>query len=127
SGAAIVTAGMDGVEVWRAGGRSRRITSAAARGVDVRADGTLLIVGTDGRAWIGKGRPRRLLPGHGLTSAVFSGGGGKIVTSGAGGVEVWNAQTLERMRRLNYPARVLFASFSPDGKRIATASSDTTA
>jgi WD40 repeat protein len=131
NGSGIVLAGYAGAWVTpqphHPNDETEPLSNAGASGVDVGADDTFLIVGLDGKAVIEHLRGRRLLPAKGVVSAVFGAGGSKIVTAGDGGVEVWDARTLKRLLRLNYPAKVLFASFSPDGKRIATASSDTTA
>jgi WD40 repeat protein len=63
-----------------------------------------------------------------VTTAVFNPGSGEILTAGGEGVELWSATTLGLIRRLTYRPAILYsASFSSDGRRIATASSDGTA
>jgi WD40 repeat protein len=129
-GKRILTAGVEGVMIWRPPGRARLLASSAARDVDARADGTLVITDLDEEAWVGRfpPGPGRALLTPGVVSAVFSPDGTEILTAGDGGVEIWNARTLTRIRRLPYAPSILYsASYSPDGRRIATASSDGTA
>jgi WD40 repeat protein len=108
-------------------GLDARSDEAIVAGLDVRSDGAIAVVLYGGYALIReRGRFRRL-PGEDFRSAVFSPTGRRIVTAGRSGVKLWDTRTLKLLRRLPYRANVLFASFSPDGKRIATASADTTA
>ena len=116
-----------GVAIWRPGGLLRMISRDATAELDVARDGELAAVNFEGNLSILNGAVKRTLRGQRLRSAVFSSDGRRIVTVGDKGVAIWDARTLLPLRRLHYDAKVLFASFSPDGKQIATASSDTTA
>ena len=126
-GGGIATAGEAGVKLYGPHGVTN-LSGIAAGDVDVRADGTIVFAGLDGRVRVGRPGYWRSLPAHAVTTAVFNPGSGEILTAGGEGVELWSATTLGLIRRLTYRPDILYsASFSSDGRRIATASSDGTA
>jgi WD40 repeat protein len=121
--------GVGGLRLWRPQTHRIRTLSSTGTivGLDVRSDGAVAAVDELGQAEIRTHGPGRIVPEHDLRSAVFDPRGERLVTAGVSGVRIWDIRTMKPLLDLPYRANVLYASFSPDGKLIATASADTTA
>lgn len=59
-----------------------------------------------------------------LTDAAWSPRGGLLALAGAGGVSLYNAETLQVVRRIESPAGVLAVSFSPQASLLAAGCRD---
>ena len=111
------------------------------RDVDFRRDGNVLVSASDdgdARTWsVATGKPMNVLRGHfsGVQAARFSRDGRWIVTAGPRTAGLWDARTGQFFAPtgladpfLRGPSRgpVTTALFTPDGRRIVTASGDGT-
>jgi WD40 repeat protein len=81
------------------------------------------------RIWsVETGRQVIHLPGHFLAGGAFSPDDRRLVTAGFGIAEIWSVDTGQRIRVLKgHSGAVRQAVYSPDGRKVATASTDGTA
>jgi WD40 repeat protein/tetratricopeptide (TPR) repeat protein/tRNA A-37 threonylcarbamoyl transferase component Bud32 len=127
-GRRVVTPGEDcSARVWdRATGES--VTPPLQHRRPVRQalfspDGRLVVTAAgEGGVWVWDAESGRRLCGplgHG-GRAVFSPDGRRVITSGDGPAQLWDAHTGQSLLRLGTDTPALCASFSPDGRRVLT-------
>jgi WD40 repeat protein len=128
-GALRVTTDARGVAHIRRHGQPRiTLPARNVRGVTVSPDGTLVVTASADstvRTWSTGGAPRRTLEQSGPVRAVAFDTEGRLLAAAAiDRVEIWDTSTWTRRDTIKTGPGVVDASFSPDGKRLATANSD---
>jgi WD40 repeat protein len=105
---------------------------AEVRGIDIRADGQLIVtIGVNGviRLWRPDGRQllafRQEGTFDGISGVKFSPKGNHIVTvSGDGALHLWNLQGKLLWRKTAHSGAALGVGFFPDGQRLVTVGAD---
>jgi WD40 repeat protein len=137
SDASVIAAGgaRGATDVWD-GKTGERLTArsgaAAVRAVAVSPDGRT-VASADRRGVLRVWRPRARGPawsvqtGRAIVDVSFSPKGDELVTAGTGGAVIWSAATGKELHPLSSPGGDTKAVFSPDGRLVATAGTDTNA
>jgi len=123
-------------ELWDAatGKRLRSFTghTQAVTSVAFSPDGRLVLTGSydsSVRLWLTEsGELVRSFDGPMTHSAIFSAGGGSVLTGGSHGAQLWDTATGEPLRSfVGHTDKVFSEAISPDGRYLLTGSSDKTA
>jgi WD40 repeat protein len=133
----LLSAGEDGAKLWRRGGEdwnadvlgAHNVRQAVFTPADANNSVKVLMAVDDGvEIWSDKGQPaRKLAHDQPIQCVAVTPDGNWIVTGVGSEALVWDARTLERspVPSLNsHSAEITSLAFSPDGRRLFTASQD---